>query len=337
MTEKLKSPKTYLLFDSANTFFRARHVVRGEDVETKLGLALHICLNTIKKCWERFNADHVVFCFEGRSWRKDFYPAYKQNRKETRDAMTPSEQQADELFWQTFDEFKSFVTEKTNCTVLQHPELEADDLIAGWTQAHPDDKHIIVSSDTDFYQLLSENISQYNGITDIFANTNGFFDDKDNVVIDKKTKEPKLPPNPDWLLFEKCMRGDSSDNVFSAFPKVRKTKLVEAFADRDTQGFNWNNLMLSRWVDHNGKERIVKNEYAVNQQLIDLTKQPQDIKDKIFDTIDTHKSEQKQVANVGIHLLKFCSKHDLVRIRDNVKFYAEPFNARFTQDQTITA
>jgi len=81
----------------------------------------------------------------------------------------------------------------------------------------------------------------------------------------------------------------------------------------------------------------VKNEYAVNQQLIDLTKQPQDIKDKIFDTIDTHKSEQKQVANVGIHLLKFCSKHDLVRIRDNVKFYAEPFNARFTQDQTITA
>ena len=156
--EKLKSPKTYLLFDSANTFFRARHVVRGDDVETKLGLALHICMNSIKKCYERFKADHVVFCFEGRSWRKDFYTQYKANRKETRDAMTPAEQEADKLFWETFDEFKNFVTEKTNCTVLQHPELEADDLIAGWTQSHPNDKHIIVSSDTDFYQLLSENV-----------------------------------------------------------------------------------------------------------------------------------------------------------------------------------
>src|SRR6056300_935763 len=138
---KLKSPSTYLIIDSANTFFRARHVVRGEDVDTKLGLALHIMMNSVKKCYERFKADHVVFCFEGRSWRKDFYPAYKENRKVTRDAMTPQEQEADELFWQTFDEFKTFVTDKTNCTVLRHPDLGADDLIAGWTQAHPDDHH----------------------------------------------------------------------------------------------------------------------------------------------------------------------------------------------------
>ena len=334
---KLKSPKTFLLIDSANTFFRARHVVRGDDVETKLGLALHIMMNSVKKCYERFKADHVVFCFEGRSWRKDFYPAYKQNRKVTRDAMTPQEQEADELFWQTFDEFKSFVTDKTNCTVLQNSQLEADDLIAGWTQAHPDDKHIIISSDTDFYQLLSDNVSQYNGITDIFANTKGFFDDKENVVIDKKTKQPKLPPDPEWLLFEKCMRGDSTDNIFSAFPKVRTNKLKEAFEDKKSQGFVWNNIMLSRWLDHNGKERIVKDEYAINEQLIDLTKQPNNIKEIIVNTILEAKNQQKTVANVGIHLLKFCSKHELIRIRDNVKFYAEPFNARFDQNEAVVA
>ena len=45
--------------------------------------------------------------------------------------------------------------------------------------------------------------------------------------------------------------------------------------------------------------------------------------------------QAKAVGNVGIHLMKFCSKHDLVRIRDNVKFYAEPFNARFYQDQAV--
>ena len=180
-------------------------------------------------------------------------------------------------------------------------------------------------------------MSHYNGITNIFANTQGFFDDKNNAVIDKKTKELKLPPNPEWLLFEKCMRGDSSDNVFSAFSKVRTNKLKEAFDDRKNQGFVWNNLMLSRWVDHNGKERIVKDEYAVNEQLIDLTKQPDDVKIKIAETIATATDGAKSVSNVGVHLLKFCAKHDLVRIRDNVKFYAEPFNARIHQDQAITA
>ena len=133
------------------------------------------------------------------------------------------------------------------------------------------------------------------------------------------------------------MRGDSSDNVFSAFPKVRKNKLLEAYADRSNQGFVWNNVMLSRWVDHNGDERIVKDEYARNQQLIDLTMQPNDVKIKITETITNAKSTSKAVSNVGIYLLKFCSKHDLVRIRDNVKFYAEPFNARFDQDQANTA
>ena len=334
---KLKSPKTYLLFDSANTFFRARHVVRGDDIFTKTGLALHICMNSVKKCWERFNADHVVFCFEGRSWRKDFYPAYKQNRKVTRDAMTPAEQEADKVFWEIFDEFKTFVENKSNCTTLQHKQLEADDLIAGWVQSHPDDNHVIVSSDSDFYQLLSENVSQYNGITDTHITINGFFDDKNNEIIDKKTKLPKSAPDPEWLLFEKCMRGDSSDNVFSAFPKVRTTKLKDAFRDRQSQGFIWDNIMLSRWVDHNGKERTVRDEYATNQQIIDLTQQPNDIKQIITQTITSATESPKEVANVGIHMLKFCNKHELVRIRDNVKFYAEPFNARLRQDQAITA
>ena len=102
------------------------------------------------------------------------------------------------------------------------------------------------------------------------------------------------------------MRGDSSDNVFSAFPKVRKNKLLEAYADRNNQGFVWNNVMLSRWVDHNGDEHIVKDEYARNQQLIDLTMQPNDVKIKITETITNAKSTSKAISNVGIYLLKFC-------------------------------
>lgn len=324
---------TFIIVDTANTFFRSRHVVRG-DTDLKLGMALHIMFNSIKKAWSDFDGKHVVFCLEGRSWRKDFYEPYKRNRAETRAAMTTREQEEDELFWETFDQFKSFITEKSNCTVLQHHQLEADDLIAGFIQSHPNDKHVIISSDSDFYQLLAANVKQYNGISEELHTIEGIFDKKGKPVIDKKTKEPKKVPNPEWLLFEKCIRGDSSDNVFSAYPGVRtkgsknKIGLLEAFEDRTSKGYNWNNLMLQRWVDHNNIEHRVMEDYERNKRLIDLTYQPDHIKALITETI-TQNSNPKDVSQVGIRLLKFCQSYDMKKMMDNIQHFAEPFQAKY--------
>jgi hypothetical protein len=320
---------TYILVDTANTFFRARHVVRG-DADIKLGMALHITFNSIKKAWQDFNGSHVVFCLEGRSWRKDFYKPYKANRAETRAAMTVKEQDEDKLFWETFDAFKDFVTEKTNCTVMQHPRLEADDLIAGWIQSHPDADHVIISTDSDFHQLIAPNVKQYNGVLETLTTHEGIFDKKGKMVIDNKTKEPKDIPNPEWILFEKCMRGDSSDNVFSAFPKVRKNKLLEAFADRNSKGFSWNNMMLQRWVDHEGTEHRVLDDYQRNVTLVDLTAQPNDIREIIKETIKTN-AVPKAVDQVGIRLLKFCQLYDMKRMVDSIQHFAEPLQARYTE------
>lgn len=327
--QKLDNQKKYIIVDTANTFFRARHVVANGDLDTKIGLALHITLNSIKKAWNDFGGDHVVFCLEGRSWRKDYYPKYKANRKITREKFTPAEEEADKEFWEAFDTFTTFVANKTNCTVLQNERLEADDLIAGWVQSHPDDQHIIISSDSDFAQLISPTVSQYNGITEVTTTIDGYLDKKGDTVIDKKTKEPKAPPDPEWLLFEKCMRGDSSDNVFSAFPKVRKNKLIEAFEDRKNKGFVWNNIMLSKWVDHEGNEHRVKEDYERNRQLIDLTQQPDGVKEHIFETIQKSTQNPKKIAQVGVFLLKLCHRYDLQRVKDNAQLYAEPLNARY--------
>lgn len=237
---------TYILVDTANTFFRARHTVRG-DADIKVGMALHIMLNSVKKAWQDFGGSHVVFCLEGRSWRKDFYKPYKANRAETRAAMTVKEQEEDTLFWETFDTFKDFITEKSNCTVLRHSQLEADDLIAGFIQSHPHSDHVIISTDSDFHQLLAPNVKQYNGVAEETYTLEGIFDKKGKPVKDKKTGEAKAVPNPEWLLFEKCIRGDTSDNVFSAYPGVRtkgsknKVGLTEAFEDRKSKGYSWNN------------------------------------------------------------------------------------------------
>ena len=323
---------TYILVDTANTFFRARHVVRG-DIDTKVGMALHITLSGVKKAWQDFDADHVVFCLEGRSWRKDYYEPYKRNRQETRDAMTPAQQEEDTVFWEIFDEFKDFVSTKTNCTVMRHPQLEADDLIAGWVQAHPNDNHVIISTDGDFAQLIAPNVRQYNGIQNVTITHEGYFDDKGKPVVDKKTGEPKAAPNPEYMLFEKCMRGDTSDNVFSAYPGVRKkgTKnkvgLLEAFDDKSTKGYNWNNLMLQRWVDHNGVEHRVLDDYNRNVTLCDLTAQPAEIREIINNTIA--EVEPKNISQVGMRLMKFCAKWDMQRIADNAAQYSEPLQARY--------
>jgi len=318
---------TYILVDTANTFFRARHVVRG-DADIKIGMALHITFNSIKKAWQDFEGKHVVFCLEGRSWRKDYYKPYKANRAETRAAMTVKEQEEDKLFWETFDTFKDFVINKTNCTVLQHKQLEADDLIAGFIAAHPDDNHMIISTDSDFHQLIAPNVKQYNGVAETLTTHEGIFDKKGKMVKDTKTGLPKDIPNPDWILFEKCMRGDSSDNVFSAYPKVRKNKLEEAFKDRSNKGFAWNNLMLQRWVDHQGQEHRVLDDYERNKQLIDLKAQPDDIKTIIKDIIATN-AQPKMVDQVGIRLLKFCQLYDMKRMVDSIQSYAEPFQAKY--------
>jgi hypothetical protein len=318
---------TYILVDTANTFFRARHVINGS-ADIKLGMAFHITLNSIKKAWQDFNGSHVVFCLEGRSWRKDYYAPYKRNRSDARAAHTEKEAEEEKVFWEAFDTFKTFIAEKTNCTVLQHQQLEADDLIAGWIQTHPNDDHVIISTDSDFVQLIAPNVRQYNGVMETTTTHEGILDKKGKRVIDKKTNEAKDIPNPEWLLFEKCMRGDPTDNVFSAYPKVRKNKLEEAFNDRANKGFAWNNMMLQRWVDHNGVEHRVLEDYERNRKLIDLAAQPQDIRDIITETINTN-AVPKTIDQVGIRLLKFCNLYDLKKISDSIQQYAEPFQAKY--------
>ena len=326
--------KNYILVDAANMFFRARHVVRGDDAETKAGMAYHIMFNSINKVWRDFKGSHVVICLEGKSWRKEVDANYKANRAAARASLTPKEQEEDQMFWKAFDDLKEYLTAKSNCTILQHPRCEADDFIARFIQTHPEDQHVIVSSDSDFFQLLAPNVRQYNGITKQLTTIEGIYDDKGRRVKDKKTKEDLAPPNPQWLLFEKCMRGDTCDNVFSAYPGVRtkgtknKVGLQEAFADKDSKGYNWNNMMLQRWVDHEGNEHRVRDRYLHNKMLIDLTEQPEDIKLALDTTINEAVTKER-ISQVGMHFVKFCSKWNLVAVADKMSEHGEYLGATY--------
>jgi hypothetical protein len=310
---------TYVLVDSLNLAMRVRYGMRSPDMDTMVGLAIHVMFNAVKKVWNQFDADHAIFLCEGRSWRKDAYTPYKANRKEVAAARSPEEVADDAQFFAAIDDFVKFLSDKTNATVIRHPNAEADDLIARWIHLHPQDDHVIVSTDSDFLQLLAPNVKIYNGIAGLLYTTSGVYDKNGDVATDKKG-QPMVVPNPEYLLFEKIMRCDDSDNVMSAYPGVRKKRLQEAFDNRHHQGYAWNNLMLSTWQDHMGNQIRVKDAYERNRMLIDLQAQPDYLKDE-FDACITQTVNAPIKRDIGFHLLKFASQWGLVRIEQHASDY----------------
>jgi hypothetical protein len=325
----------YALIDTANTFFRARHVAsRNSDPWEKVGMALHLTLASVNQVVRNHKIDHVVFCLEGRSFRKDLYEPYKKNRIVDTLSQTEEEVEENTLFWETYDKFTTFLKEKTNCSVLRHERAEADDMIARFIHLHPNDKHCIVSTDSDYVQLISDNVVQYNGVNNELITLKGYFKDSGKPVLDKEKNPKLLEDTPEYLLFKKIIRGDAGDNVFTAYPRApekgskNRVGIREAFEDRDKQGFNWNNFMLQRWVDHNGVEQRVRDCYERNKTLIDLNAQPQEIKD----LVDQRIKESVRVTTtpqVGVHFMKFCGKYELEKISQNAETYAKWLNAPY--------
>jgi 5'-3' exonuclease len=251
-------------------------------------------------------------------------------------SVTEEEKAENDLFWSTYESLTTFLKDKTNVSVLRHDNAEADDMIARWIHMHPTDTNIIVSTDSDYLQLLSPNTKIYNGVENHLITLEGYWKDNGKPVIDKKTKEQKiLEGTPEYLLWRKLVRGDSSDNVFPAYPGVRekgsknKVGIMEAYADRDKQGFAYNTFMLSRWLDADGIEHRVRDDFQRNKVLIDLTAQPQEIKDAVDQRI-RESVRVTTIPQVGTNFMKFCGRHDLQKISEQAETYSKWLNAPYT-------
>lgn len=396
----------YAIIDVANMFSRARHVTQGDSF-TKAGMALSILFKSLNKAHRDLGADHMVFCIEGRSWRYDIYPEYKGKRVLLREMASPQEKEEEEVFKQTLNSFVEYAREHTRATVLQHPRCEGDDFVARWIQVHPNDQHVIISSDSDFVQLLAPNVQIYDGVQERLLSIDGVVD-KDGVpqvfnvcpstgrikvkgsikeaqeaffkeqklasrnhinnekererafILSERKKNAADPtyaprpfvaqdfdwkefdwaPEPEWwrkALFVKLIRGDSSDGIFSAYPKVRyngsskKAGIHEAWEDRHKRGYVWNNFMLQTWeklvridADGNKETKMVRvmDEYEINRQLIDLTAQPEEIRNLMDETIVEQVSRPLvPAANVGFQFIKFCKNFDLPSTAKEAQFH----------------
>lgn len=156
--------KNWIIMDATNVAWIQHHAMhhltyRGDSTGLLFGF-----FRSIVTLQNRFATPHVVFCFdEGTSLRAKECLTYKQNRRK------PSEIAIDEI--QTLSIAKGQIV-KLRSTYL--PEIgfrnvfacegyEADDIIASVCCSLPtDDTAILVSTDQDLYQLLTDKISIWN-------------------------------------------------------------------------------------------------------------------------------------------------------------------------------
>lgn len=298
-----------LVFDISNMLYRTFFANKQIDAETGTGLACHTALTTLNKYYRQFKPHKVVMAFDRTSWRKAYTAdtelcisgkPYKGNRRQN---MTPSEKEKFGRFVAHLNEFEDLMAEHTSVICLRGEALEADDLVAGVVDLFPEDDITIVSADKDLMQLLR----------------------RDNVaLIDpakgedrRKLLNAEYNGDVDYFMFEKCIRGDTGDNVQSAFPGVRKTRIKKAYTDP----YERVNLMNETWSigvpgDDDYKEFVVKDLYNENKLLMDLQEQPDVIRDRIKETVLSSFEDPGTYSH--FHFLKFLGKYELKKVADSL-------------------
>lgn len=330
----------FQIIDAMNLIHATKHVVRG-DADQRGGMAIHIALNAMLKAWNMFECNHVVVALEGgKSWRKKALPSYKGHRKLKLLERSQREVEDDEIFFEYSEGFIKLLSERTNVTVLHAEGAEADDMIARWIQLHPEDQHVLISNDTDFYQLLAPNVTIYRPqqreIVDLTSIINS---ETDEVIIDKKTNNPKKPPEPKWELFKKICKGDGSDNILPAVPpRTRETKIRAAYEDQKGKGYDFNNLMLEEFEnplydseDKNSKQYMrVLDRFYENQKLIDLTMQPEDVTERMNESIIAAvEADAIPASKIGFSFMRFCNDYQLVRIGEQMQKFTPMLTATY--------
>jgi hypothetical protein len=223
----------------------------------------HMMLNSIRMYNKKFRDKYgqMILCCDGaNNWRRGYFPQYKANRRKGREESTFDWNEAFRIMHKVKDEIKENFPYK----VLHIEGCEADDVIATMVEHTQEfgqfEEVMIVSSDKDFLQLQKyDNVRQW------------------SHILKKEIKDD----NPRLNLVDKILSGDTGDgvpNVLShddtfvngerqtPLSKKKKQVIIEDLSDGEL-------LYAASWYRN----------YQRNETLIDLTKTPQHLRDKIID------------------------------------------------------
>ena len=206
--------------------------------------------------------NRVVFCMDCPKkdiWRRSIYPEYKAHRmvKQTEGLNRGP------LFKHVSNCLIPEICEETGAVSVGCPVAEADDVIAvitmGLKKLSPDTDVVILSSDQDMWQLMSDHVLVINSHME---------------VLNERSSGPKLD------LMTKVLLGDGGDNIPPCFSKTKGDKVLgRGFGHKAAVKLATDQSLL--------KEYLIRfpeavSQIKVNRQIIDFNFIPHEVKGHIL-------------------------------------------------------
>lgn len=261
-----------LIIDGNNLLFQMFYGMPSK-IYNKSGKTIHATIGFISatlRLIKMIDATRVIVVFDqdGSQEREELYQDYKGNRENNWDELQP-----DEVPFNEEENIKKCL-DYLNIKCLYSKNMEADDLIASLAYLYSDiNKVYVCSYDSDFFQLINENISiiKYKG--------------KNSKIIDNHTFIEMFNFSSNKYVFYKSLVGDSADNIkgISQIGQKRASKIVSTFENFEEFLENRNVLFSEKLseVVINEKEK-----YYLNERMIKLTYKDEidyNLNDFIFD------------------------------------------------------
>lgn len=185
---------------------------------------------------EDFSPDKIFMVFEGHpQFRYDLYADYKANRI----IKTASKQESRDKFIKTMDIIIPLL-QYMPITMASAANYEADDTIGSLCENMRDEDITVLSSDSDFTQLLQRGYKQIR-------------------IYNPIKKEFVVPPTWHYVTW-KCLNGDKSDNIPSL---LKPKKAIETASDPEK---------LRKFMEVEEQRAS----FQVNRQLIDFANVPEE-------------------------------------------------------------
>jgi 5'-3' exonuclease len=302
-----------LVVDSMNTFLRCFSIINVMNLNGHHVGGLTGFLKSVGYAIKLIRPTRVILVFDGiggSDSRKNLYSEYKGNRNVKRVTNWEGFDTRDEESESMSAQMSRLINylEELPVDMVVVDKVEADDVMAYVThRLKSDDNHItIMSSDQDFLQLVSRNVS-------VYAPT------KKKIYTPEKVKEEFGVSSYNFLI-KKILMGDKSDNVpgvtglgpkklLKLFPELSGDEPVTLQEIYDKCVENQDDLLSSRIVNF-------KYQLNINTQLMDLHNPniPQTDEFEIDEIIDGSTNR----LNVGA-FIKMCEEDSLQKAFPNVE------------------
>ncbi len=278
-----KKKEIFVIIDGSSYLYRAfyalPHLKNNNGSHTG---AIFGVTNMINKLLNDFSPKYVcaVFDARGKNFRHRIYKEYKSNRKSM---PTELSEQVEPIF-----DFLKYMGIK----IIQHPDVEADDVIASLVNKHSTNIQTFISSgDKDLAQLVNKNVSLMNSL--------------DGKQLDQDGVKKKFGVAPNQIKDYLTLVGDSSDNI-PGVPKIgpkTAVNLLDKYLDLNSILENIDELKTNLRENLQNSLTTIK----LAQELISL-KSDIDLRSKIDDYLVSTPNEKKLSTFINTYNLNKLSK-----------------------------